>query len=135
MNKKLRRFSVSISSELIDDFDEVIRKMGYERSKAIRLAMKNYLTEYRWSEQEEGRGVGAITMIYDHEAIGLEESLTEIQHEHRNVINSTTHVHLDEDNCLEIIVVKGEVKTIHSLAKKMMGEKGVKQLRLTTLIP
>jgi len=133
--KKLRRFSVSISSELIDDFDEVIRKTGYERSKAIRLAMKNFLTEYRWSKEEKGSGVGAITMIYNHDAIGLEESLTEIQHEHRKVINSTTHVHLDEDNCLEILAVKGEVKSIQSLSKKLMGEKGVKQLKLVTLIP
>jgi len=72
-------------------------------------------------------------MIYDHETRGLEETLTEIQHEYRKVISSTTHIHLDDQNCLEILAVKGEVKTTESLAKKLMRERGVKQLKLATL--
>lgn len=131
--KGVRRFSVSIPPKLLEDFDKVIKKMGYERSKAIRLAMQNFLTEYRWTSEEERVGVGALVMIYDHETRGLEETLTDIQHEYRKVISSTTHIHLDDQNCLEILAVKGEVKTTQSLAKKLMRERGVKQLKLTTL--
>ena len=134
MNRKgVRRFSVSVPPKLIEDFDKTIKKMGYERSKAIRLAMQNFLAEYRWTSEEERVGVGALIMIYDHETRGLEETLTEIQHEHRTVISSTTHIHLDDQNCLEILAVKGEVKTTQSLAKKLMRERGVKQLKLATL--
>jgi len=134
MNRKgVRRFSVSVPPKLFEDFDKTIKKMGYERSKAIRLAMQNFLTEYRWTSEEERVGVGALIMIYDHETRGLEETLTEIQHEYRTVISSTTHIHLDEQNCLEILAVKGEVKKTQSLAKKLMKERGVKQLKLATL--
>jgi len=134
MNRKgVRRFSVSVPPKLLEDFDKTIKKMGYERSKAIRLAMQNFLTEYRWTSEDERTGVGALIMIYDHETRGLEETLTEIQHEYRTVISSTTHIHLDEQNCLEILAVKGEVKKTQSLAKKLMKERGVKQLKLATL--
>ena len=134
MSKKgVVRFSISVPPKLLEDFDQAIREMGYERSKAIRLTMQNFLTDYRWRAEKEGVGVGALIMIYDHETRGLEETLTEIQHEHRTVMNSTTHIHLDDKNCLEILAVKGAVKTIHSLAKRLMGERGVKQLKLVTL--
>lgn len=132
--KGVRRFSVSVSPKLLEDFDKAIKKMGYERSKAIRLAMQNFLTDYRWTSEGERVGVGALVMIYDHETRGLEETLTEIQHEYLTMISSTTHIHLDERNCLEIIAVKGEVKEIQRLSKKLMGERGVKQLKLATLM-
>lgn len=131
--KRVRRFSVSVPPKLLEDFDEVIRKMGYERSKAIRLAMQNFLTEYRWTSEKERIGVGALVMIYDHETRGLEETLTEIQHEYMTVISSTTHIHLNHQNCLEILAVKGKVKRTQNLAKKLMRERGVKQLKLATL--
>ncbi|MFP3985590.1 MAG: nickel-responsive transcriptional regulator NikR [Candidatus Bathyarchaeia archaeon] len=131
--KGVRRFSVSVSPQLLEEFDKVVREMGYERSKIIRLAMQNFLTEYRWTSEKERVGVGAIVMIYDHETRGLEETLTEIQHEYRTVISSTTHIHLDDKNCLEILAVKGDARMIQSLAKKLIKEKGVKQLKLTTL--
>lgn len=132
--KGVRRFTVSVSPELLKDFDKVIKSMGYERSKAIRLAMQNFLTECRWTIEKEKAGVGALTMVYSHETRGLEETLTDIQHEYRDVISSTTHVHLDDQNCLEILAVKGEVKVIQSLAKNLMAKKGVKQLKIATLM-
>jgi CopG family nickel-responsive transcriptional regulator len=72
--------------------------------------------------------------MYDHEVRGLMETLTDIQHHHLGLISSTTHVHLDERNCLEIIAFKGEVKLIQSLAEKLMTTRGVKQLKVTTLM-
>ena len=131
--KGVRRFSVSVPPKLLEDFDKAIANMGYERSKVIRLAMQNFLTEYRWTSENEKVGVGALIMIYNHETKGVEETLTEIQHEYRTVISATTHIHLDDQNCLEILAVKGDVKTTHSLAKKLMGARGVKQLKLAAL--
>ena len=131
--KGVSRFSVSVPPQLLEEFDNVVREMGYERSKIIQLAMQNFLTEYRWTSERKRVGVGAIVMVYDHETRGLEEALTEIQHEYRAVISSTTHIHLDDKNCLEILAVKGDARMTQSLAKKLMKEKGVKQLKLTTL--
>lgn len=70
---------------MLTEFDETIARMGYDRSKAIQLAMRNFLTEYRLECEEEGVAAGTVTIIYNHEVKGLEESLTDIQHLCRNV--------------------------------------------------
>ncbi len=133
--KGVSRFGVSVPPELLTEFDETIALIGYDRSKAIQLAMRNFLTEYRWEYEEEGVSAGTVTIIYDHEVRGLEESLTDIQHLRRNIISSTTHIHLDETNCLLVIVAKGEVKAIRNLAKELISKRGVKQLKLATVRP
>jgi len=132
--KGVLRFSVSVPPELLTEFNEAIARMGYDRSKAVQVAMRNFLTEYKWTYEEKGVATGTITIIYDHEVKGLEESLTDTQHLYGNIINSTMHIHLDEGNCLLVIAFKGEVKTIQNLAKELMSKRGVKQLKLATLI-
>ena len=134
MNNKVVRFGVSSDPSLLDDFDETIKKLGYTRSSAIQRSMRNFLADYRWTIEIEAKIAGAITMVYDHEARGLGKALTHIQHIYRNVIFSTTHVHLDEHSCLEIIAVRGLVKEIKSLEKELTSIKGIKQLKVATLI-
>jgi len=107
--------------------------MGYDRSKAIQLAMRNFLTDYMWKFEENDMAAGTLTIIYDHDIMGLEESLTDIQHHRRNIIISTMHIHLDERNCLLVIAVKGTVKTIKNLAEELMSKRGIKQLKLVTV--
>lgn len=128
--KGVSRFGVSVPPELLTEFDETIKRMGYDRSKAIQLAMRNFLTEYKWEYEKESTVAGTMTIIYDHEVRGLEENLTDIQHINRNIINSTLHIHLDERTCLLVIAVKGKVKEIQNLAKELMGRRGIKQLKL-----
>ncbi|MCP8305445.1 MAG: nickel-responsive transcriptional regulator NikR [archaeon] len=123
------RISISIPPDLLEEFDKTIKNLGYDRSKAIQVAMRDFLTENKWMHEEKGMVAGAITIIYDHKVKGLEEDLTDTQHLHHNVIGSTMHIHLDERNCLEIIAVKGEAKSIRDLAKKLMV-RGVKQIKL-----
>ena len=126
------RISVSVSPDLLTDFDETIDRIGFTRSCAIQVAMRDFLTENKWAVEQEGTLVGAITMIYDHDVRGLVETTTDVQHHHLGVISSTIHIHLDESNCFEIIAFKGEVKLIQSLAEKLMTTRGVKQLKIAT---
>ena len=128
--KGVLRFSVSVQPELLTDFDEIIKRMHYDRSKAIQLAMRNFLTEYTWKYSEEGMAAGTMTIIYDHEAKGLEKNLTDTQHLYMNTISSAMHIHLDEQNCLLVIAVNGKIKTIQNLAKDLMNKRGIKQLKL-----
>ncbi len=128
--KGISRFSVSIHPELLREFDDTINRMHYDRSKAIQLAMRNFLTEYKWEHEEEGLAAGTMTIIYDHEARGLEESLTDTQHHHIDTISSAMHVHLNERSCLLVIAVKGKIKTIQDLAKDLMSKRGIEQLKL-----
>jgi CopG family nickel-responsive transcriptional regulator len=107
--------------------------LGYkDRSKALQIAMSNFITEYAW--KGEGKAAaGTIVLTYNHDSHGLQEALTDIQHRYRNVVNSTTHIHLDESRCLEIISVKGKMEHIRALAKGIMKKRGVTQLKLSTV--
>jgi CopG family nickel-responsive transcriptional regulator len=131
--KGVSRFSVSVPPQLLSEFDKTITRLGYDRSKAIQLAMRNFLTEYKWKLEKTGVVAGTVTVIYDHEVKGLEENLTDVQHFYRNIIGSTMHIHLDERTCLLVIAVKGEIKRIQEFSKEIMNKRGVKQLKLVTV--
>lgn len=126
------RFSVSVDPELLEEFDRIIEGLGYNRSTAVQVAMRGFLSDYRWAEGE-GEVAGAITMVYDHHVSGLVEELNHLQHDHLCVISSSTHVHMDRDNCLEILAVKGPASHIKSLAGSLAVIRGVKQLKLSIL--
>jgi len=132
--ERVVRFSVSIPPSLLEEFDAVTEGFGYNRSSAVQAAMREFLTEKRWTMEEKGGVAGAITMIYAHHVRGLRGRLTETQHNHREVISSTIHVHLDDENCLEIIAVKGAVKAIRDLAGELMTTRGLKQLKIAILM-
>jgi CopG family nickel-responsive transcriptional regulator len=129
----LTRIGVSLPSNLLNKFDTIIRGRGYSsRSEGIRDAIRAYIVEYEWMERESGEEMGTITYIYDHNQRGLGDELTEAQHHFIDMIKSSTHIHLDDENCFEIIVMKGDAKKIKGLAERIMSLKGVKHLKLTT---
>jgi CopG family nickel-responsive transcriptional regulator len=131
---RVERISFSTPPALLKRFDESLRMLGYEdRSKALQVAMSNFVTEYAWRKEGGKPGAGAILLTYNHESHGVQEALTEIQHRFRSVVNSTTHIHLDESRCLEIISVKGKIERIQALAKLIMKKRGVTQLKLSTV--
>jgi CopG family nickel-responsive transcriptional regulator len=97
--------------------------------------MQNLVTESKWVCKTGGAGVGAITMVYNPHAKGLEEELTEVQHQFKETIRSSMHIHLDQENCLEIIAVKGKASAVRNLAQELKTRKGVKQLKLAIVTP
>lgn len=131
---KVERTSFSVSPALLNRFDDVIKKMGYEdRSRALQIAMRNFVTEFTWTVEKRRPGVGAILFTYSHRPHGLQETLVDVQHRYRDVVNSTTHIHLDESRCLEIISVRGQTARIQELAKKLLKTRGVTQLKLSVV--
>ncbi|MBK7386311.1 MAG: nickel-responsive transcriptional regulator NikR [Methanothrix sp.] len=133
MEQELMRIGVSLPEKLLSRFDEIILKRGYSsRSEGIRDAIRNYIVHYEWMSDVQGERVGVITLVYSHSQRGLVENLTEIQHDSGDIIQSTLHVHLDHDNCLEVIVLRGEGKDVRIATEKMMALKGVKHVKLTT---
>ena len=124
------RFSVSISSDLLEKFDQAIREKSYKsRSKAIRDLIVNFIVEREW-EKSDREVMGSLTILYDHESKGLLDKLLDIQHERRQNIISTMHTHIDEHNCMEILAVRGYPDEIRNLADKILSCKGVKHGRL-----
>lgn len=126
----LVRFGVSLQSELLKRFDEHIRKHGYNnRSNAIADIIREKLIEQEWESDEIV--TGAITVVFDHHQRDLTNTLTNIQHEHHELIISSQHIHLDHDNCFEIIVVKGRTSELNILCSKLKAVKGVKHSKLS----
>ena len=125
------RFSVSLDKKLLRELDRMCREKGYDnRSLAIADMIRAHLVEHR---QQFGRGeiAGSITLVYDHHKHHLQDLLTDLQHEHREVIISVLHCHLDHDNCLEVLAVRGKAADIKKLADELIGAKGVKHGKLT----
>lgn len=128
--RKLIRFGVSINSELLGKFDELIESKGYaKRSEAIRDLIRDYLVEHEWEKDAET--MGAVTVVYDHHVRELTESLTALQHEFHSSIISSMHVHVDEHNCLEVIVIRGKGSKVREIADRLISTRGVKHGKLT----
>ena len=131
---RVGRISFSTPLSLVKEFDESLSELGYDdRSKALQMAMRNFITEYAWKAEKGKLGAGAVLLTYEHEAHGVQEELTHAQHQYRDVISSTMHIHLDEFRCLEIISIKGKLERIQKMAKELMKTKGVSQFKLSTI--
>jgi CopG family nickel-responsive transcriptional regulator len=128
---ELSRIGVAIDTELLRRFDGLIEERGYtNRSEAFRDLIRRELVERAW-EGPDSEVVGTVTLVYDHHVRLLNEKLTEMQHQHHRSILSTLHVHLDHDNCLEVLVVRGRASVVQRVADALISTKGVKHGRLT----
>jgi CopG family nickel-responsive transcriptional regulator len=133
---KVTRFSVSLPPPLLKRLDETWKSMLYEdRSKAIHDAVRSFISEFEWMHKESGQITGAVLILYYLDKPGLLEEIMKAQHQSKNVISSTTHIHLEENKCLEIIAVKGDTQKVRCLAQTIMAKKGVKQVKVAALAP
>jgi CopG family transcriptional regulator, nickel-responsive regulator len=128
---ELSRIGVAIDSDLLKKFDRLITQRGYtNRSEAFRDLIRDELVERMW-ESPDSQVVGTITLVYNHHVRMLNEKLTDIQHDFHRSILSTLHVHLDHDNCLEVLVVRGKSAEVRKVADVLISTKGVKHGRLS----
>jgi CopG family nickel-responsive transcriptional regulator len=128
------RFGISLDGALLQKFDGLIESKGYaNRSEAIRDLIRDTLVRREW-ETALTETVGAITIVYSHDKRELTDTLTDLQHRYYDSVISSLHVHLDEHNCLEVIVVRGKARDIQAIADRLIGTKGVKHgtLSVTT---
>lgn len=122
---KLIRFGVSLDKELLKKFDNYIRANKYPtRSKAISDLISNVFVQQEWKKNK--KSAGAIVLVYDHHKRELVNKLIDMQHNFQKIIISSQHVHLDRDNCLEVILAKGRTSEIRKLASLLKSTKGVK---------
>lgn len=132
----LVRFGVSMDRPLLEHLDRLVAEKGYpNRSEAIRDLVRASLVQEEWQRADPSQEVaGAVTLVYDHHVRGLEPQLTQWQHSHRELVLATTHVHLDHDHCLEVLLLRGPAREIKRLADQLIAARGVKhgQLAMTT---
>ncbi|MBN1653886.1 MAG: nickel-responsive transcriptional regulator NikR [Deltaproteobacteria bacterium] len=128
--ERVTRFSVSIETDLLNRFKSLTKKRGYQnRSEALRDVMREALVREEWAKDDEI--IGTITIVYDHHKRDLTERLTAVQHDHHEIVLATTHIHLDHDNCMEMIAVKGRASTVQKVADALVGSRGVKHGKLS----
>ncbi len=127
---KVIRFGVSLDAALLNQFDELCEERGYHtRSEAIRDLIRNTLVQRDW--EDSGKEVaGSLSLVFDHHTSNLSQRLTAIQHDFHSYIVASMHVHLDHDNCLETLVLKGPASALRDLAQQLIATKGVKHGKL-----
>jgi CopG family nickel-responsive transcriptional regulator len=129
--ENVSRFSMSLPPALLRQLDEMSREKGYDnRSQAIADMIRDQIVEHR-QKADTGEIAGTITLVYDHHKPHLQTTLTDIQHDHHEVILTTVHVHLDHHNCLEVLIVRGQASIIRKIADELIAAKGVKHGKLT----
>ncbi|WP_165073436.1 nickel-responsive transcriptional regulator NikR [Paludisphaera rhizosphaerae] len=130
MKETLVRFSVAIGGELLRLFDDYRERHRYpNRSEAVRGLMRSALIDEAVCD-EETDAMGVVTLIYDHHSSRISKRLTDIQHEHLEMVVTTTHVHLDAARCLEVILLRGKAAAVRNLSDDLIGTKGVETGRL-----
>lgn len=123
---EIERIGVSLDKDLLADFDKLIAKQGYQsRSEAVRDLVRQQLSQERLGDPKS-EAIAAVFLVYDHHAANLSEKLIAIQHSHLLHAISSLHVHLDEHDCLEIIVLRGQVGEINKVGENILSMKGVK---------
>ncbi len=126
----LKRFSVSLEELLLEQFDDYISTHGYSnRSEAVRDLIRARLINEEWEQDSEV--VGVVSLVYDHHQANLQDRITEVQHDYYQLITSSTHVHMDHHNCLEVTIVKGQASKVRELSERMIALRGVKSGNLT----
>ena len=124
--QQIERIGVSLEEELLSRFDKLIAKKGYQsRSEAIRDLVRQQLSGEHLADPK-AKAVAAVFVVYDHHSTKLMEKLTHLQHSHLLQTISSMHIHLDEHDCLEVIVLRGKVAEINKMAENMLSQKGVK---------
>jgi CopG family nickel-responsive transcriptional regulator len=121
---ELVRTGVSLEQDLLEKFDSLIAKRGYSnRSEALRDLIREMLVNEEVNDNKPV--VATLSMIYDHQKPELERKLTSVQHEHHGSVLASTHVHLDGDHCLEVVIMKGKAGEVKHLADHMLSMRGV----------
>ena len=127
---ELVRFGISLEEGLLNKFDRLIKDKNYtNRSEAFRDLIRQELIKRQW---QEGKAIaGAVTLIYDHHKRELLNKITDVQHDFQKAIISTQHIHLDHNNCLEIIAIRGKPEDAQKLTDNLKSIKGVKHVTLS----
>ena len=128
--EQIERIGVSLEKKLLADFDRLIVQKGYQnRSEAIRDLIREQLNSQQLSNPK-AQAIASVCLVYNHHLTRLMEKLTSLQHSHLLQAICSMHVHLNEDDCMEIIVLRGPAGEINKVAENMLSQKGVKLGRI-----
>ncbi len=130
----MERITISIDTDLANDFDKLIRERGYaSRSEAVRDLLRAHLQQ--WVQQRNGGGycIATLSFVYNHQERDLGERLTRLQHRHHDLTVSSMHAHLDHEQCIETLILRGRIAAVRQFAEAMVAERGVRHGQLNLI--
>lgn len=123
----MQRLTISVDDALAASFEELVATRGYtSRSEAVRDLVRRAIDEQRVEEKGDEQCIANLSYVFDHHLRDLSQRLTEIEHDHHELVVSTTHVHLDHDTCLESAILRGPINAVRALANQVQAERGVR---------
>jgi CopG family transcriptional regulator, nickel-responsive regulator len=123
----MERFTISLDKDLARQFDALLKRKGYRnRSEAVRDMLRGDLESARLDNDESLHCVAALSYVYNHHVRALAERLTSLQHDNHDLVLSSMHVHLDHDNCLETVILRGKTKAVRAFANSLIAEPEVR---------
>jgi CopG family transcriptional regulator, nickel-responsive regulator len=120
---ELVRFGVAMDQSLLSDFDAIVEARGVKRSEVLRDLVRAEVVRARVAKGVPA--VATLTLVYDHHVRELTERLTEFQHRLGEQVRATLHIHLDENRCLEVIVLRGRSDELRTVAERLLATRGV----------
>lgn len=130
----MERFTISLDEKLARQFDQLISKRGYSnRSEAVRDLIRGAIESEVQRKPPSGYCVANLSYVYNHHQRDLAERLTSLQHEHHELSVASLHSHLDHENCLESVILKGATAAVRRFADAMMAESGVRHGKLNVI--
>ena len=127
----MERLTISLDNQLSEQFDVFIHARGYtNRSEAMRDLIRDQLESARLEKESGGNCVATLSYIYNHHENDLATRIASVQHDHHDLILSSMHVHMDHDNCLEVVILRGTIQNVKDFANLVMATRGVRHGKL-----
>ena len=127
----MQRVTITLDDDLMVELDRMIEEHGYQnRSEAIRDFARAGMQQAAQDAGKNGECVAALVYVYDHAARDLSSRLVNNFHDHHDL---SLHVHLDNDNCMEITALKGSAADVKHLADHVIAERGVRYGRVVMI--
>lgn len=123
----MQRITITVDDDLLEQFDQFLAAKGYEnRSEGFRDVIRDRLARQSVEQNDAGACVACVSYVYNHHERQLSRRLIEAQHEHHDIGVTTLHVHLDHDNCMEVLVLEGPMRPVRVFADTLAAEEGVR---------
>ncbi|HUS77251.1 MAG TPA: CopG family ribbon-helix-helix protein [Patescibacteria group bacterium] len=124
--------SISLSPDLLERLDEFVERSGYSsRSEAIRLAVRDVLSNFALQRLERGEVLSTVTALMEKERQEVNSQLMDLRHLFDENISFNMHFHVGGTRCVEVFLVQGLLETVLDFISRVRATRGIGDVRYT----